>query len=238
MGPNQLSFDLEIAPGAQLPRPLSEGVPSALEALLDAFSPRIVDVMVDDRPSRLERHAPGHDHGDIPLWFDEEVVAEQTLTKCWAGGTGALVHALGDRLARESPRVLSIRGVGGLRHRPPGMDTAWYGRWKIDNPSVLWEVAEVRVEANPEGFRLSFALPLYGYPLTSTRLGPRGHVEDGDPMVAAANRAAIIPILGRVSTCLGLATSDARWSMGGDATTIPPDDHREMSDVWLPRLNA
>ena len=237
MGPNQLSFDLDLAPGAQMPRPLSEGVPSALEALLDVFSPRIVDVMVDERPSRLERHAPDHDHGDIPLWFDEEVVADQILTKCWAGGTGAIVHALGDRLARETPSVISVRAVGALRHRPPGMDTAWYGRWKIDSPSVLWEVAEVRADSTPEGFRFSFALPLYGYPLTTTRLGDRGHIEDGDAAIAAANRAAIIPILGRVPACLGFE-SGARWSIGGEGESVHPGDHHEIREVWLPRLGA
>jgi hypothetical protein len=238
MGPKHLSFDVDVARGIQPRRPLVEGVPSAFEALLDVFSPRIVDVMVDDRRSRLERGAPGHDHEDIPLWFDEEVVEDQTLTKCWAGGTGALVHALGDRLARESPGVLAISAVGALRHRPPGMDIAWYGRWKITDPLVLWELAEVRIEAAAEGFWFSLDLPLYGYPLTSTRLGTRSRVEDGDPAVAAANRAAIIPILGRVPESLGFETSEVRWSTGGDGGPVHPADARDIEDVWLPRLRA
>jgi hypothetical protein len=239
MGTKHLSIDFGVARDVRLRRPLSEGAPAVFESLLEVFSPRDLRVQINGEPGfRLERTAPERAYEETLLWFDEELVTGQVFTRCSAGATAELVSELRDRLAGVSVDTLYIGAQGALRHRPAGMETAWYGRWMITTPPALIELVDVEMQWTQDMRAFWFNLPVEGYPLTSTQLGSTQFVEDGDSEAAATNRAAIIPVIGRVPACLGLQADEVKWSLVGDAANRYKADTRDIYEVWLPRLRA
>jgi hypothetical protein len=238
MGTSHLSLDMDVTLDVRPRRPISDGAPAVFESLLEVFTPRELRIILDDGPVlRLGRHSSER-YGKSELWFDEETVAGEVFTQCSAGATGELISQLRTRLANHPTSSVFIRAEGGLRHSLPGGDTAWYGRWRITTPPALVHLVVVRLEWTADSHAFWFDLPVEGYPLTSTQLGPTEFVKDGDSSAAAVNRAAIIPVLGRVPASLGLETGEVQWSVGGDAPNRYKEDTRDIYDVWLPRLKA
>jgi hypothetical protein len=239
MGTSHLSFDMDVVGDVQTSRPLSESALSIFESLRELFGPRDLRGMVNDGATfRLKRQAADRKYGEALLWSDEQVLADQVLTRCSGGGAPDLISELRDLLSSQSVESLFLSAEGPLWHHPAGMEIAWYGRWKSTTPQALTELATVQFQWTTDERAFRFILPLEGYPLTSTQLLATGFVTHGDSAAAASNRAAIIPVLGHVPTCLGLEPKDVRWTIGGDWEYRYAQDAREIREVWLRRLRG
>jgi hypothetical protein len=230
------SFDMDVPRGVSLQRPLTEGAPAVFEHLLGVFAPRVLWIQLDGCDVVELRRTDGGT--EEARWLDEEILPGQVLTRCSPGPAADLVRELRATLATRNPASLFVSANGALRHQAPGTTAAgWYGRWQLENGALL-DLLEVRLQWTDDMHGFELELPHSGYPLTTMRLRGDDSVGSGDPDVARANRAAILPVLAGIPGCLGLAADQVRWSNGGDYAPLFPDDAAELRGVWLPRLRA
>lgn len=231
------SFDMDVPLTAVPRRPIAEGAAAVFEHLLEVFAPRVLWIQLDGRDVVELRRT--HDGGTGEArWFAEEIRPGEMLTRCPPGPAADLVRELRATLAARNPASLFIGANGALRHRAPGTAAAdWYGRWQLETGALL-DLVEVRLQWTEDTHAFELELPHSGYPLTTVQLRGDDSVGPGDPEVARANRAAILPVLAAIPGCLGLAADQVRWSNGGDYAPLFPDDAAELRGVWLPRLRA
>ncbi len=222
---------------ARAPRPLADAAPAVLESMLEVFAPRQLWVQVDgEAPFTIDALALER-VGEQRLWAEEEVVPGAALTRCPPGPARALIDALRARLAHRHVSALFVGADGALRHRAaPTAEADWHGRWVV--AGGLLEIASLRLQWTADLRAFELSLPHSGYPLTTARLARDGSLEAGEAAVAVANRAAILPVVGRVRGALGLTAGEARWHDDGDYAPLFRADADEVRAVWLPRLGA
>jgi hypothetical protein len=234
------SFTMDIRGDARPRRDLADGSPAVFEALLDVFAPRVLWLQINGRDTaELDRIVPAAGWGAQPLWMGETLVPGAVLTVCPPGSGAALIAEMKARLAQGNVSSLFVSAQGALRHQAPETShPAWYGRWKIETPPALLDLIAVRLQWTDDMRAFELDLPMSGYPLTATRLEPDGFVDDGDLVVAAANRATVLSALERVPAALGLVPGEYRWSNGGDYAPLFPADAADIRQEWLPRVNG
>jgi hypothetical protein len=232
------SFSIAMLAKRDCPAPAFANVPAVYEALLDVFAPLDVTLRIDDGDvETIARLDPARVFGTMPLWCDEEL-ARDALTKCKPALGVDVIAELYDRIARAGTvKSLYVSAQGPLFHRVPGTDApAWYGRWRADSLRELAIASFVWTAEPTRGFELR--CPLSGYPFTSTRPLVRGSLADGDPAVAAENRARLFAALAGVRSAIGFDSHEVRWESEGDYGGLYPDDRREIWKRWLPTLNT
>jgi hypothetical protein len=233
------SFRLELEAHRDVPPPaFATAIPQLFEALLDVFAPLDVTYAIDGGDFvRVTRLDPVRAFANEPLWCDEELTRD-ALTRCKPGLGTDVVTELYDRFAGIAPQSFYISAEGALRHHAPGTDEpAWYGRWRSTHLHELCTVS-FHWTADPwRGFELR--CPLSGYPFTSVRPLVRGSLADGDPAIAAENRALLFPALAKVRGALGFDPHEVEWGHdAADYGPLFPDDRRDIAKRWLPLLAA
>ena len=231
MGFKQFLLEMQVKDGAP-PPVFATAAPAMFEALIDVFAPLDVMIHIDDEQLRIARIDPVRVFGTQPLWCDEELTRD-ALTRCGPTLGTDVIAELYERLAGIAPTSFYVSAEGALFHRAAGTDApAWYGRWR---GSGLWELASVAFHWTKDPWRgLEMKCPLSGYPFTALRpLVSR--LADGDPALAAENRALWLPHLSKVRAALGFDREEVEWGTTGD---FDASDHAEIRKGWLPKLCA
>lgn len=229
MGFRQFLLEMKVVDGAPPPA-FATAVPAMFEALIDVFAPLDVTIHVDDERLHLARIDPVRAFGTQPLWCDEELTRD-ALTRCPPALGTDVIAELHERLAGIAPATFYISAEGAVLHRAFGTDTpAWYGRWR---GAGMWELATVAFHWTTDPWRgFEMTCPLSGYPFTPIRPLVRDQLVDGDPALAADNRALWLPHLCKVRAALGFDREEVEWGTTGDAAMTDVRKH------WLPPLRA
>ena len=222
---NPFFVDMQVRFDAPPPA-FATAVPAMFEALADVFAPLDVTIHLDDDTDRIARIDPARVFGTVPLWCDEELTRE-ALTKCAPTLGTDVVAELYERLAGITPARFVVSAHGALLHRAAHTDApAWYGRWRA---AQLTELVTLHVQWSEDPWRgFIMKCPTGGYPFTPVRLTTT-KATDGDPAIAAQNRALWLPALCRVRAALGFDREEVEWRVLGDAAARKD---------WLPRLRA
>ena len=206
------------------PPAFATAVPAMFEALAGVFAPLDVMLHIDDDSEHIARIDPVRAFGAIPLWCDEELTRD-ALTRCAPTLGIDVIAELHERLAGSAPARFVVSARGALLHRA-AQAPAWYGRWRAAELTELVTVHFQWTEDPWRGFILT--APTGGYPFTAVRLTTT-KATDGDPAIAAENRALWIPALAGVRAALGFDREEVEWRVVGD-TAARKD--------WLPQLRA
>ena len=228
MGFRSLTLCMEVK--SDVPPAFATAIPAMFEALLDVFAPLEVSILVDDRWTEIERFDPARRFETSPLWCDEELTRDP-INRCAPTLGTDVVAELHDRLAGITPKKFFVAADGAVLHRAPGTDApAWYGRWR---GAGLWELAHVSFTWTDDPWRgIEMRCPLGGYPFTPIRPLVKGRLVEGDPALAAENRALWLPSLCKLRAALGFDREEVAWHTDGDY------DDDELPNHWLPALDA
>jgi hypothetical protein len=241
MGLKPCYWVMDIPLNAQPQRALSEAIPALFERwLADFFAPRVIYLTLEDVATHsLAQNSSVAWEGTPPLWQGETLREDQPLTHCDPAGSQSLLSELREMLAAHPPTKLHLYAEGALYHQAQGELTPhWYGRWYTFPPPMLTELVVIRLEWNNERRNLELSFPHSGYPLTSAALLTSAQLGSGDPAMAAANRARIMPALAVTPFCFGLDRAAVRWSNDGDYSGLYPEDAAALRQQWLPKLQS
>ena len=215
---------MQVQPAAPPPA-FATAIPAMFEALAGVFAPLDVMIQVDDETHHIARIDPVRVFNTEPLWCDEELTRE-ALTKCAPTLGTDVVAELYERLASIAPAAFGVSARGAVLHRASADAPLWYGRWRA---AQLTDLVTVHFQWTADPWRgFSIQCPAGGAPFAAVRL-TTSKPTDGDPAVAAENRALWLPALCGVRAALGFDREEVAWSVLGDAAARKD---------WLPHLRA